>query len=157
MNYITRERVHVDRIATAWAIRKFVDADATFQFVPRTRDVRGMDGVPFDVRGAALTHRGGRCTFEVLLETYDLQDPALKDMSQIIHSADLPQDEPSTGLAAGVLAIFDGVRDGSDTDDERLNRGFIVCDALYQYCQQHSHSDGDPLATPLMWLKSRRV
>ena len=69
MNYITRERVHVDRIATAWAIRKFVDADATFQFVPRTRDVRGMDGIPFDVRGAALTHRGGRCTFEVLLET----------------------------------------------------------------------------------------
>ena len=72
MNYITRERVHVDRIATAWAIRKFVDPDATFQFVPRTRDVRGMDGIPFDVRGAALTHRDGRCTFEVLLETYAL-------------------------------------------------------------------------------------
>ena len=72
MNYITRERVHVDRIATAWAIRKFVDADATFQFVPRTRDVRGLDGIPFDVRGAALTHRGGRCTFEVLLDTYGL-------------------------------------------------------------------------------------
>ena len=54
------------------AIRKFIDADATFQFVPRTRDVRGLDGIPFDVRGAALTHRGGRCTFEVLLETYEL-------------------------------------------------------------------------------------
>src|SRR6185503_12297790 len=78
MIYITRERVHVDRIATAWAIRKFIDAEATFQFVPRTRDVRGMDGIPFDVRGAALTHRGGRCTFEVLLETYDLDDPALQ-------------------------------------------------------------------------------
>ena len=140
MNYITRERVHVDRIATAWAIRKFVDPDATFQFVPRTRDVRGMDGIPFDVRGAALTHRGGRCTFEVLLETYALDDPALKHMSRIIHSADLPQDEPSNGLAAGVLAIFDGVRDGSDTDDERLTRGFVVCDALYQYCLQHGHS-----------------
>ena len=112
MNYITRERVHVDRIATAWAIRKFVDPDATFQFVPRTHDVRGMDGIPFDVRGAGLTHRGGRCTFEVLLETYALDDPALTHMSRIIHSADLPQDEPSTGLAAGVLAIFDGVRDG---------------------------------------------
>ena len=144
MNYITRERVHVDRIATAWAIRRFVDPDATFQFVPRTRNVRGLDGIPFDVRGAALTHRGGRCTFEVLLETYGLDDPALKHMSRIIHSADLPQDdEPSTGLAAGVLAIFDGVRDGSDTDTERLTRGFVVCDALYQYCQQHKYPDAD--------------
>jgi hypothetical protein len=102
-----------------------------------------MDGIPFDVRGAGLTHRGGRCTFEVLLETYALDDPALKHMSRIIHSADLPQDEPSTGLAAGVLAIFDGVRDGSDTDDERLTRGFVVCDALYQYCQRHTHPDAD--------------
>src|SRR6266852_2366736 len=143
VNYITRERVHDARIATAWAIRKFVDADATFLFVPRTRDVRGMDGVAFDVRGAALTHRGGRCTFEVLLETYALDDPALKHMSRIIHSADLPHDEPSTGLAAGVLAIFDGVRDGSDTDDERLTRGFVVCDALYRYCQHHTPPDAD--------------
>jgi hypothetical protein len=143
MNYITRERVHVDRIATAWAIRKFIDPDATFQFVPRTRDVRGMDGIPFDVRGAALTHRGGRCTFEVLLETYSLDDAALKHMSRIIHAADLPQDEPSTGLAPGVLAIFDGVRDGWDTDDERLIRGFVVCDALYRYCQSKRSSDTD--------------
>ena len=143
MNYITRERVHVDRIATAWAIRKFVDPEATFQFVPRTRDVRGMDGIPFDVRGVALTHRGGRCTFEVLLETYAIDNPALKYMSRIIHAADLPQDELSTGLAPGVLAIFDGVRDGCDSDDERLMRGFVICDALYQYCQQHSQHDGD--------------
>ena len=135
MNYITRERVHVDRTATAWAIRKFIDADATFQFVPRTRDVRGIDGIPFDVRGAALTHRGGRCTFEVLLETYELTDPALQHMARVIHAADLPQDEPSNMLAPGVLAIFDGIRDGSETDDERLRRGFVVCDALYAFCK----------------------
>jgi hypothetical protein len=143
MNYITRERVHVDRIATAWAIRKFIDPDATFQFVPRTRDVRGMAGIPFDVRGAALTHRDGRCTFEVLLQTYALEDPALQPMSRIIHAADLPQDEPSTSLAPGVLAIFDGIRDGCNTDDERLMRGFVVCDALYKYCQQHLQPDRD--------------
>jgi hypothetical protein len=143
MNYITRERVHVDRIATAWAIRKFIDADAVFQFVPRTRDVRGMDGIPFDVRGAALTHRGGRCTFEVLLETYDLNDPALHQMARVIHAADLPQDEPSNGLAPGVLAIFDGIRDGSATDDERLSRGFVVCAALYEYCRQSKRDDAD--------------
>jgi len=143
MNYITRERVHVDRIATAWAIRKFVDPDATFQFVPRTRDVRGMDGIPFDIRGAALTHRDGRCTFEVLLDTHRLDDPALTRMSRIIHAADLPQDEPSTSLAPGVLAIFDGIRDGSETDEERLRRGFVVCDALYQYCAEKKSNDAD--------------
>jgi hypothetical protein len=143
MNYITRERVHVDRIATAWAIRKFVDPDATFQFVPRTRDVRGMDGIPFDIRGAALTHRDGRCTFEVLLETYALDDPALTRMSRVIHAADLPQDEPSTSLAPGVLAIFDGIRDGSEADDERLTRGFVVCDALYRFCEQRADTDAD--------------
>ena len=143
MNYITRERVHVDRIATAWAIRRFIDPDATFQFVPRTRDVRGMDGIPFDVRGAALTHRGGRCTFEVLLETYTLTDPTLERMGRVIHAADLPQDEPSTSLAPGVLAIFDGIRDGSTSDDERLERGFVVCDALYEYCKQAKPNGAD--------------
>jgi hypothetical protein len=143
MNYITRERVHVDRIATAWAIRKFVDPDATFRFVPRTRDVRGMDGIPFDVRGAALTHRDGRCTFEVLLGTYSLDDPALTRMSRVIHAADLPQDEPSTSLSPGILAIFDGIRDGSETDEERLTRGFVVCDALYQYCREQKNNDAD--------------
>jgi hypothetical protein len=143
MIYITRERVHVDRIATAWAIRKFVDPDATFQFVPRTRDVRGMDGIPFDVRGTALTHRDGRCTFEVLLGTYGLDDPALTRMSRVIHAADLPQDEPSTSLAPGVLAIFDGIRDGSENDEERLRRGFVVCDALYQYCREQKNNDAD--------------
>jgi hypothetical protein len=143
MNYITRERVHVDRIASAWAIRKFVDTDATFQFVPRTRDVRGMDGIPFDVRGAALTHRDGRCTFEVLLVTYELKDPALHQMARVIHAADLPQDEPSNSLAPGVLAIFDGIRDGSTSDTERLERGFVVCDALYEYCKQSQRDDAD--------------
>lgn len=143
MNYITRERVHVDRIATAWAIRTFIDSEATFQFVPRTRDVRGMDGIPFDVRNAALSHRGGRCTFEVLLQTYDLRDPALRHMARVIHAADLPQDEPSHTLAPGVLAVFDGIRDASATDSERLTRGFVVCDALYQYCTQFKQNGAE--------------
>jgi hypothetical protein len=105
MNDITRERMHVDRIATAWAIRKFIDSHATFQFVPRTRSVRGMDGIPFDVRGAVPSHRGGRCTFEVLLEAHALDDPARQHMACIIHAADLPQAEPFALLITGRQAL----------------------------------------------------
>ena len=125
MRFVTRERIHVDRIATAWAIKRFVDADATFEFVPRTRDVRGIDAVPFDVRGAELGHRSGRCTLEALIEKYELRDPALRAMARIIRAADLPDQEPAPAIAAGIQAIFEGIRDGSQTDEERLQKGAV--------------------------------
>jgi hypothetical protein len=136
MHFITRERIHVDRIATAWAIRRFIDPEATFEFVPRTRDLSGASGIPFDVRGAELGHHGGRCTLESLIDKYELADPALRRMARIIRAADLPQEEPAPAVAPGVLAIFDGIRDGSASDEERLGRGFVVCDGLYTYCRQ---------------------
>ena len=136
MHFITRERIHVDRIATAWAIRRFVDAAATFEFVPRTRDVSRANGIPFDLRGAELGHRHGRCTLEALIDKYEIADEALRRMARIVRAADLPQDDPVPAVAPGVLAIFDGIRDGSETDDERLAKGFVVCDALYAYCRQ---------------------
>lgn len=136
MHFITRERIHVDRIATAWAIRRFVDAAATFEFVPRTRDVSRANGIPFDLRGAELGHRHGRCTLETLIDKYEIADEALRRMARIVRAADLPQDDPVPAVAPGVLAIFDGIRDGSETDDERLTKGFVVCDALYAYCRR---------------------
>ena len=134
MHFVTRERIHVDRTATAWAIRRFVDPNATFEFVPRTRDIRKLDGIPFDVRGAELSHRDGRCTFESLLEKYELRDPALRRMATIIRGADLPHEDASPPESAGLLAIFDGIRDASSTDEQRLERGSVVCEALYAYC-----------------------
>ncbi len=144
MRYITRERIHVDRIATAWAIRRFVDPDAIFEFVPRTRDIRAMDGIPFDCRGAELSHHDGHCTFEALLEKYELTDDGLQRMAKIIRSADLPQEEPSAPEAAGVLAVFTGIRDGVETDAGRLQQGIVVCDALYTYCKR-THDAGSAL------------
>ena len=140
MRFVTRERIHVDRIATAWALWRFVDADASFVFVPRTRDVRSIDAIPFDVRGAELGHRAGRCTLEALLDKYELRDPGLRTMARIIRAADLPDQEPVPAVAAGIQAIFDGIRDGSATDEERLQRGSIVCDALYEYCRRHQEA-----------------
>lgn len=130
--YVTRERVHVDRIATAWAIRRFVDPDATFAFVARERDPGGVEGTPFDMRGSALSHRDGKVTFEVLLASRHLTDPALVGMAAIVHAADTWEDE--TPETAGVRAVFDGIRDGLRSDEERLAAGFSVCEALYAYC-----------------------
>ena len=134
MHFVTREHVHVDRIATAWAVRRFIDPDATFEFVARTSDVKRIAGIPFDIRGAELSHRDGRCTFQRLLDKYELRDPALRRMGEIIRGADLPHEDGVPPESAGVLAVFDGIRDTSSTDAERLERGASVCDALYAYC-----------------------
>src|SRR5689334_3555826 len=109
LHFVTREHVHVDRIATVWAIRRFVDRDATFEFVPRTRDVSKLDGIPFDIRGAELGHRDGRCTFESLLEKYELRDAALRRMAAIIRGADLPHEEGCARVSPGGLAVVGGI------------------------------------------------
>jgi len=140
MHFVTRQRIHVDRIATAWAIRRFIDATATFEFVPWRTDPRKVTGIAFDVRGAELSHRGGRCTLEALIDKYELNDEALRRMARIIGAADLPQVEPSPPEATGVRAVFDGIRDGSSSDEARLERGSVVCDALYTYCRQNKQT-----------------
>ena len=132
--YVTRERLHVDRIATAWAIRHFVDRDADFEFVSRSGELP-EGAIPFDMRGAELGHRAGRCTFEALLEIHELRDPALQRMGLIIRGADLPDDPDAPPESPGVAAIFDGIRSGHATDRERLRAGEQVCDALYRFCR----------------------
>jgi hypothetical protein len=139
VHFATREHIHVDRIATAWAIRRFVDRAATFDFVPRNS--QPPDGtVTFDMRGADLGHTRGRCTFDALIDKYELTDDGLRRMAAIIRAADLPHEDPAPAEAAGILAIFDGIRDGSATDEERLERGSVVCDALYTYCAGHAEA-----------------
>lgn len=134
MRYVTRERIHVDRIATAWAIRRFIDPDASFAFLPRGQDLSAADGITFDVRGAELGHRPGRCTLDALIEKHEITDEPLHRMARIIRGADLPHDDAEPPESAGILAVFTGLRDSCDTDEERLERGAVVCDALYTYC-----------------------
>jgi len=132
--FVTRQRLHVDRIATAWAIRRFVDPAARFAFVPRTTDVDTIAGTPFDIRGAELSHHGARCTFEVLLERHRLTDPALGRVGLIVRGADLPTEDAVPPESSGVRAVFDGLRDADLSDEERLQIGSAFCDALYAFC-----------------------
>lgn len=134
MRYVTRAKVHVDRIATAWAIQRFVDPGATFVFVDRNSDVSALDAIPFDMRGAELGHHGGRCTFEVLLDSYELRDPALRRMGQIVRTIDVPLDGARTEEMAPWAVAFDEIRDADISDDERLVRGGRICEQLYVNC-----------------------
>ena len=134
MRFVTRAKVHVDRIATAWAIRRFVDPDASFEFIDRNQDPESPGAIPFDIRGAELSHHGGKCTFEVLLEKYELRDPALRRMGAIIRGIDVPLDQETSAAIAAVAAAFDQIRDSEITDDERLAQGGRICDELYIDC-----------------------
>ncbi len=134
MRFVTRSRVHVDRIATAWAITRFIDPDATFVFVDRNTDVSGLNAIPFDIRGAELGHHAGRCTFEVLLDSYELRDPALGRMGQIVREIDMPFDSDRQEDLAALTAAFDDLRDADLSDDDRLARGRLLCEELYVKC-----------------------
>lgn len=134
MRFVTRSKAHVDRIATAWAIMRFIDPGATFVFVDRNTDVSGLDAIPFDMRGAELGHHAGRCTFEVLLDSYELRDPALRRMGEIVRAIDLPFDSDRTDDVAALTAVFDELRDAEIADEDRLIRGRAICEELYVRC-----------------------
>ena len=134
MRFVTRSKVHVDRIATAWAIRRFIDPDATFVFVDRNTDVSALDAIPFDMRGAELGHHAGRCTFEVLLDSYELRDPALRRMGAIVRAIDVPFDSGRTEDVAALMTEFNELRDANIDDEERLLRGRLICEELFKKC-----------------------
>lgn len=134
MRFVTRVDVHIDRVATAWAIRRFVDPDAAFLFVDRTEDLSRVDAIPFDMRGAELGHHHGRCSFEVLLDKYELRDPVLHRMGEVIRRIDMPFDGEPTDGDAWVAAAFDELRALGLSDEERLTRGGLICDRLYRAC-----------------------
>ncbi len=140
MKWITHEHVRADRVASPWLIRRFVDPQAEFLFVPRDQvtGVAEREGaIPFDVQGVELGHHGKECTYEAILKQHELtSDPALVLLGKIVNGADTDNtlwDQPE---GPGMSAIADGFLTlGLGDDHEVLAREFIVCDALYGYCQ----------------------
>ena len=134
MRFVTRANIHIDRIATAWAIRRFVDPDAIFVFVDRNQDFSNLNAIPFDMRGVELGHRAGRCSFEAVIDKYELRDPALRRMGEIIRAIDMPFDGDPPADTTWLAAAFDELRASVITDEERLARGEPLCDQMYRAC-----------------------
>lgn len=138
MKWVTREHVKVDRVACPWLIRKFVDPDAEFVFVPTNQVpmVAAQGAIPFDAPDVELGHHGGRCSFEAIVERYHLEDPAVALLAQIVHGADVADDLYGRPEAPGLEAIAEGFRHlGLRDDHEILAHEFVVYDALYAYCR----------------------
>jgi hypothetical protein len=129
MKWVTRSHVHVDRVACPWLITRFVDSEAEFLFVPKSqipRVVEESGAIPFDAPGVELGHRDGKCSFETIVEHFDLTDKALLRLARIVHGAD---------VAAGLEAIAVGYSQRFPDDQENLGRQFDVYDALYAWCR----------------------
>jgi hypothetical protein len=137
MKWITRSHVHVDRVACPWLITRFIDSDAEFLFVPKSKVLETSEKtgtIPFDTPGAELHHREELCTFCVIIRDYELTDPALLRMAKVVNAADTDrlEDDP---LAAGFEAIAVGYGLRYPDDLENIEAQFEVYDALYAWCR----------------------
>jgi hypothetical protein len=136
--WVTRRDVHVDRIASAWFVIRFVDTGARFKFVPAAGHRPKRGEVRFDMFEAEFTHEGDACTFEVLLARSGLADPALQAIGEIVHDLDLKDGKFGRPEAAGIDQVLRGIVLGHSDDRVRLERGAAVFDDLYQYLRRQA-------------------
>lgn len=129
--WVTRKGVYVDRIACAWLIRRFIDPDARFKFVSEPKYKPLKDEIRFDMFEAEFTHVGDRCSFEVMTDQFNLEQEALLSIKEIIHNIDLKDEKFIRPETAGIHAIISGI--AVDDDEKRLQRGFVIMDALYEH------------------------
>jgi len=142
MKWITREHVKVDRVACPWLIKKFVDKDAEFVFVPSDKvveeEAKRLDAIPYDVKNVELGHHGKECSFEAILKKYKLAgDRALVLLGKIVNGADTDNTLYQQPEGPGLEAIAEGFRHLGYKNDHAVNAAeWIVYDALYAYCQE---------------------
>jgi hypothetical protein len=137
MKWITRARPKIDRIACPWLIRRFIDRDAEFIFVPADQVVAQsaeLGAIPFDVEGVDLSHDGPLCSFDAILKKYEISDPALDEIAVIVRGADTDRLDLAP-QAAGLLAISLGLSRNYADDHEQLAQGMIIYDALYSWAK----------------------
>lgn len=140
MKWITRERPKIDRIACPWLIRKFVDPEAEFLYVTNEKVLsiaKEVGATPYDIPGVELTHEGPLCSFDAFIKKYQLTDPALAKLADIVRAADTDTLENSF-QAPGLLAITIGLSANIKNDHEMLIVGMTIYEALYTWCKHYS-------------------
>jgi len=142
MRWATRSGVHIDRASSAWLIRRFVDADAQFVFVGGPDEVPD-DAVAFDMRGVDLGHHGDDCTFETIVRRYDLVDPVLTRLGQIVHEADLDDERYDAPEAPGLDTVLRGLS-LTCTDEQTLALTGPIFDGLYEFFRRQLLLDREP-------------
>ncbi|MEE3502921.1 chromate resistance protein ChrB domain-containing protein [Acidiphilium acidophilum] len=130
--WVTRQDVHVDRIACAWLIRRFIDPDAQFKFVAAKGYQPKPDELRFDMFEAEFTHEGDRCTFEVLMAKIEQNDPAIAAIAEVVHDIDLKDEKFGREEASGVRSLIVGLTKTHKEDEQRLVRGAALFDDLYE-------------------------
>lgn len=131
MRWATRAGVHIDRAACAWLIRRYIDPEAQFVFVDDAVEVPA-DATPFDMRGVELGHRGTDCSFETMLRHYQLTDPVLWCLAQIVHQADLDDERFDAPESAGLDVVLRGLSMTCD-DDRVIELSTPMFDGLHEY------------------------
>ena len=150
MKWITRKNIKVDRVACPWLIRRFVDRDAEFLFAEETQllDMAEREGaIPFDaprLSAVKLNHRGERCTFEAIIEDYQLTETGLNLLALIVRAADIKGQEHVAPEGLGLRAIADGCQAMGLSDEERLEKQFPMYDALFAYCRKLTNKEINP-------------
>jgi hypothetical protein len=131
--WVTRKGIHVDRMASAWLIRRFIDGSARFKFVP-PKGYKPLQGeLRFDMFEAEFTHEGDRCTLEILIERVGLNDHALTPIAEIVHDIDLKDAKFGRPETPGIGRLIAGIAMAHKDDETRLARGVAVFDDLYEY------------------------
>lgn len=131
--WYTRKKPFIDRMASAWLIRRFVDAKAAFKFINES-DLAAIGGnaATFDMRSGEFTHVGDLCTFEVLVKSFGIRDKAVRKLAEIVHDLDVRDEKYGNSEAAGVEAVLTGIRKTAKNDTEALEQGMSVFEMMYQ-------------------------
>jgi hypothetical protein len=146
--WVTRPRPGVDRMASAWLVRRFIDPEARFAFAA-DRNAAPDDAIPFDMFGVEFSHQGEGCTFETLCNVFGIEEAAVKRLAQIVHDLDLKDGRFGAPEAATLGAVIEGLQLAHEDDDALLAQGIILFDSLYRAFEKSARSAGPrALATP---------
>jgi|GEM_PF-128817 hypothetical protein len=157
LKWVTREYVHVDRTACPWLIKRFIDSKAEFMFVPAeeiSEVVKREKAIPYDAPGVELGHKRQKCSFDAFIKKYNIKDPAVLRLAEIVRAADT--DRPEDLEAPGLDAVMTGISIAAEDDQEAIEKARPVYDALYTFCKLRLLREKHQTEIEQMNLKERR-